>query len=515
MTDRKNIIMLVVAAAAICGSAVAAYVALGDARRPSPESVAVSRGDVRRVTSVAGKVRASQDVALAFERGGVVSRVTVAVGDKVAAGQIVAELGAADVAAQLAQAQAALAAAQARLDAVKRGSRPEELGIQAARVDAARTALAEAQRGLADRIQDAYGKADDAVRGKADPLFTDPNGTAPHPAFFFADALLEQDLGLGRVRVGEMLAAWQAMPSGPDVAESQVEAVTADLGTLKAFLESLAVALDKTDLKANPSLAQTTLDGWKASVSLARANVAAAVVSVNGAVEKVRAARAAVSVAVSEETLKGAAPASEDVAGQEAVVRQAAAAVQAVQVQLGKTVLRSPLDGIVTRQDAKVGALAAPGAPLVAVISSGAFEIEAVVPESEVASVVPGAAAAVTLDAYGTGETFDAQVVSVDPALSSGTGQEGYRAVLRFRKEDGRIKDGMTADVRIDEGSRTDVVAVPRKAIITRDGTPFVLVVKDGATEERKIETGLVGSDGRVEVVSGLAEGERIAAFGN
>ncbi|HSD12668.1 MAG TPA: efflux RND transporter periplasmic adaptor subunit, partial [Patescibacteria group bacterium] len=253
----------------------------------------------------------------------------------------------------------------------------------------------------------------------------------------------------------------------------------------------------------------------KSAVSMARANAAAAAVSVNGAVEKVRAARAALAVARSEETLKSAAPAAEDVAAQEAVVRQAAAAVQAVQVQLAKTVLRSPLDGTVTRQDAKIGVLASPGMPVVSVISSGAFEIEVVIPESEIASIAPGAAASVALDAYGTGASFPAEVVSVDPSEVQAAGQTGYRAVLRFRSEDARIKDGMTADVEIDEGMRQDVIAVPRQAVITRDGTPFVLVVKDGATEQRKIDTGLVGSDGRIEVVSGLSEGDRIAGFGN
>lgn len=508
--------MLIVSAAAIAGSAIAGYVALGDARRPLPDAVPVARGDVRRTVSVAGKVSASQDVSLAFERGGVIARVSAGVGDRVAAGQVIAELGAADVAAQLAQAQAALAVAQARLDGVKRGSRPEELGIQTARVDAANSALADAKRALADRIQDAYLKADDAVRGKTDPLFMEPNGPAPHVAFFFPDSILEQELGLQRVDIGERLAAWQASPAGPDDAEAKVSGAIADLGELQSFLESLATALDGTVVNANPALQQVTLDGWKAAVSAARANVAAAVVSVNGAVEKVRSSQAAVAVARSEETLKSAAPAAEDVAAQEASVRQAAAAVQAVQVQLAKTALRSPLSGTVVRQDAKKGAIAAPGAPLVTVISDGAFEIEAVVPESEIAAVKPGAQAHVTLDAYGTGEDFPAEVVSVDPAEAADAGPTGYRVVLRFVGEDARIKDGMTANVEIDEGERAGVVVVPSQAVIMHDGAPFVLVVKEGgATEERKIVTGLVGSDGRIEVVSGLAEGERIAGFGN
>ncbi len=86
MQKRTTIALFLISAAAIAGSAYAGYVSLGNAKRPSPDTIAVTRGDVRRTASVAGKVRASQDVSLSFERGGVVSRVSAAVGDRVRAG---------------------------------------------------------------------------------------------------------------------------------------------------------------------------------------------------------------------------------------------------------------------------------------------------------------------------------------------------------------------------------------------------------------------------------------------
>ncbi|MEY4744168.1 MAG: hypothetical protein RL272_113, partial [Candidatus Parcubacteria bacterium] len=329
------------------------------------------------------------------------------------------------------------------------------------------------------------------------------------------DSILEQDLVLQRTLIGGRMPSWQSPVSESDDIEARAAGAIDDLGRVKALLDALALALDKTDVKSNPSLTQLTLDGWKAGISAARANVAASVASVGGGVEKFRAAKSALAVAQSEETLKTAAPPAEDVAMQEAAVRQAAAAVQAADAQLAKTVIRSPLSGVVTRQDAKVGGIVAPNVPVAAVISEGAFEIEAVVPESEIAAVTPGSSASVTLDAYGTDEKFPAVAVSVDPAESPAGGAPGYRVVFRFAKEDARIKDGMTADVTVDEGERKDVVAIPRQAVIMRDGSPTVLVISGDGAEERKIELGLVGSDGTVEVISGLKDGERIAGFGN
>ena len=50
------------------------------------------------------------------------------------------------------------------------------------------------------------------------------------------------------------------------------------------------------------------------------------------------------------------------------------------------------------------------------------------------------------------------------------------------------------------------------RSVIKKNGESFVLVSDDGKTShEAKIETGLVGSDGNVELLIGLKEGDKIA----
>lgn len=518
MQNSQRLTIYLVSAAVVAGSVYATVHTVKISKKPALASVAVRRADITRTVNVTGQVKADADVDLAFERGGSLSKVDVKVGDKVLAGQTLAQLGSADAAAQLAQAEAAQAAAEARLAAIKRGARTEDVAVQDAGVRAAQTSVNESRSGLVDKLQSAFASADDAVRSKTDQLFTNPTGPNPHFAYFIPDQRLSDDLGWQRYLIEQRLGDWRtrnaALTAEADL-DAAVIAAKTDLDAEKAFLDEAANAVDKLGVSSNPTLIAASIDGFKANLSQARTNVLNAQSGITAGAEKVRAASAALDVAMSQKTLKVAAPAVEDVAVQEAVVQQAAAAVEAARVQLGKTSLRAPFAGVVTRVDAKTGATVTPGVSLVTVMGDGTYEIEALVPEADIADVKAGEDVTVTLDAYGTGVPFTATVALVDPAQSVMNGSSGYKVTLRFRDADERIKPGMTANAAIIAGTRTGALVIPRDAVISRDGQAYVLVT-DGEddVEQRKVTLGLRGSD-KVEVTDGLKEGERIANFGN
>jgi Cu(I)/Ag(I) efflux system membrane fusion protein len=87
-----------------------------------------------------------------------------------------------------------------------------------------------------------------------------------------------------------------------------------------------------------------------------------------------------------------------------------------------------------------------------------------------------------------------------------------YRTVLLFSTIDPRIKSGMTANLTIHGDSRENVLAVPQRAVIIRDGQNIVEKVIDGKTVDTPVETGLRGSEGTIEILSGLNEGDQVVA---
>jgi len=87
---------------------------------------------------------------------------------------------------------------------------------------------------------------------------------------------------------------------------------------------------------------------------------------------------------------------------------------------------------------------------------------------------------------------------------------------IRFElpNPDGVFRDGMVADVLLTTRHVADGVAVPEEALVLDNGRPLVFVMLSGETfQRREIETG-IRDGGWVEIVSGLAEGERVATRG-
>ena len=88
-----------------------------------------------------------------------------------------------------------------------------------------------------------------------------------------------------------------------------------------------------------------------------------------------------------------------------------------------------------------------------------------------------------------------------------------YKTTLLFAVRDERIKSGLTANVDIFGERRGGVMVVPQRAVISKDGGKFVKVLRGGKIEEMKVVAGLRGSDGNIEIISGVSEGDEILIF--
>ncbi len=293
-----------------------------------------------------------------------------------------------------------------------------------------------------------------------------------------------------------------------------VSDVQKNLNNISSFLDDANLALN--GLSASASISQTTIDGWKTNVSTARTNINTSITDILAAEKAVKTAESDLFLAQQQLKLDEAGATEQDIAAQEAQVEKAQANVLDYEAQLAKTIIRSPIDGVISKQDAKVGEIFSANENIVSVISANKFEIESNVPEADIAKLKIGDSAKITLDAYGDSVIFNAKVVKIDPAETIIEGVATHKTTFQFDEEDDRIKSGMTANIDILTDKRENVLVIPQRAVAARDTSKFVLVDKGTKDfEERKIETGLRGSDGNVEVISGLSEGEWIAAIGS
>jgi HlyD family secretion protein len=217
-------------------------------------------------------------------------------------------------------------------------------------------------------------------------------------------------------------------------------------------------------------------------------------------------------------------------------VEQARAMLEGAQDTLSKTVVRSPIDGIVTARRveegevAVVGVLNQPGTVLLTISDMSVVEAEVEVDETSIPSVKVGQEALVRIDAYPS-RTFTGLVTEVgnSPILNA-TGATSqaikFRVKIQIKDPPPDIKPGLSVQADILTGFRPQTLVVPIQALVVRDierrpgqapklGEPRdeegVYLMEDGKARFQAVKTGLLG-ELSIEVVSGLRGGETIIA---
>jgi membrane fusion protein, multidrug efflux system len=184
--------------------------------------------------------------------------------------------------------------------------------------------------------------------------------------------------------------------------------------------------------------------------------------------------------------------------------RQATLALQKAQRDLDLTRIVAPFSGVVTGRTARIQRLVKPGDSLFRVTAMAPVLAAVRVPEGSAGAVRVGADARV-ID--GAGDTARARVVRASPIIDAASGTREMVLQLALRS---RLTPGSTVTVRLG-AERRRVISIPRSAV-AREG--YALVWDDSRTILRPITLGAELEGDRVEVVSGLAPGERVVRSG-
>ncbi|RAI57844.1 efflux RND transporter periplasmic adaptor subunit [Roseicella frigidaeris] len=199
----------------------------------------------------------------------------------------------------------------------------------------------------------------------------------------------------------------------------------------------------------------------------------------------------------------------------QSAARQAAARLEAARARreeaaarLAQTRILAPSDGIVSRRSVLLGAVVQPGQEMLRLIRDGRLELDARVPELDLAGIAPGQAARVF---HGERE-IPAQVRAVAPVVA---GDTRLGIVHLMLPAGSGLRPGMFARAEIAPPETPAALTVPQEAVVFRAGAPVVFVLPAGTDHvaQRRLVTGQRG-DGQVEVLDGLAEGERVVAAG-
>jgi RND family efflux transporter MFP subunit len=195
-----------------------------------------------------------------------------------------------------------------------------------------------------------------------------------------------------------------------------------------------------------------------------------------------------------------------NVSAAEAQLADAKSRLASAERQLGDTVLRAPIDGIVSRRAANTGDVVSIGAELFTIIDPSSMRLEASVPSDDLSRLAVGATVEFTVRGYD--QRFQGRIQRIAPQADPVTRQ--VPIFVAIPNVGGRLVAGLFAEGRVVSESAEGLV-VPLNAVNVNDPQPWALRVSGGKTERVDVSLGLRDPrTERVQILSGLNEGDTL-----
>jgi len=461
-----------------------------------------ARAAVAQRVSETGTVKISDKAKLSFKSAGKIGEIYAAAGDIVRKDQDLVSLDSEQLSIQLSQARAELREVR------------EKKGNAQVSLDSAENELADAVNKANDALKSAY---EDAVAALDDAylkvynaklavnvimnLYFNNTGSYEASDINQKKSQMEYDLSVLKIYIDKI----KDNPTNENIDEAILKS-----GVILARVQNCLA--DIRDIIQNSAYHDIVSSNDRAGLDTHRSNINTAISDIADAKQSISSTKAAneanITVAKAKVAEMGDQLRDEDNGLYRAQIDQAAAKVELLRSQMQDAVLKSPADGMVTEVEKKEGETVQPGETVLYFLPEGPFAIKVNIYEGDIIKVKVGDRASISLTAI-PDLTFGGEVVAIDPAETIMNDVVYYEVTIALGENIDGIKQGMTADITIETNRKENVLAVPKGAVEKIDGKTIVKVLKNGKAEDREIIVGLKGDD-LVEVVSGLAEGEKI-----
>ncbi|MGA2507115.1 MAG: efflux RND transporter periplasmic adaptor subunit [Chitinispirillaceae bacterium] len=183
--------------------------------------------------------------------------------------------------------------------------------------------------------------------------------------------------------------------------------------------------------------------------------------------------------------------------------------IEVIKVQIRKTEVRAPFDGVIGLRSISLGAEVTPQTPLATIRILNQLKLDFSVPEKYGSQIKPGMKLMFTVE--GDTTQHEANVLATEGGIESATRTLKARAVVTNR--DASLKPGAFANVALELGQHNNALMVPTQAVIPQERDKQLIVAKNGKAKFVTVKTG-VRQASTIEVLEGIAPGDTIVTTG-
>ncbi|NMM62594.1 efflux RND transporter periplasmic adaptor subunit [Clostridium sp. P21] len=201
-----------------------------------------------------------------------------------------------------------------------------------------------------------------------------------------------------------------------------------------------------------------------------------------------------------------------------AQVAQSQAGVNAAQIQLNDASITSPINGVVSAKDVKVGQIAGGQSGSVTIIDSSSFTAEISVPDKVIGKIQIGQSVQVSVSAL-ENKKVTGVIDKISPNSSSK--DNSYTVKVKISNSTGELKAGMFAKVSLPSEKKDNILTVPNEALKIENNVNYLYLADNGKVKKLSVDVGI--SDEKVTEVTGnikagadvIVEGQNLLSNGD
>jgi RND family efflux transporter MFP subunit len=191
-----------------------------------------------------------------------------------------------------------------------------------------------------------------------------------------------------------------------------------------------------------------------------------------------------------------------------ASLKSAQAQREIAQLALADTVVRAPVDGIISKRNVQPGEKVSPDSPLVTIVDLNQLTLEASVPASEIPRVKIGQEVRFHVDGFGE-RTFTGNVARINPAAE--VGSRSMTVYVAVNNRDLALKGGMFAKGQLTLEKHPEMPTIPVTALRKHEGRDVVYRIVNNQIQIQPVKLGLRNEEeGLVQVLEGLEVGSTV-----
>ena len=471
---RRRVLAALVLATAILGGTI--VYAQASKVTTTYRTALVTYGTITQSIGMAGNLTPVSEADLNFASAGTVQNLYVQVGQTVAAGAHLASLDTTLLSAQLLQAQATLSSAQAKLAQDQAGPTAQSLTSAQNSVASALVAMTNARTSLADT---------QAINAQAVAAAQAPVTAAQALVTTDQAVIAQDDTTLGADQAA--MTTDCALAGPPPSCATDTAKVAADQAKLAA--DQATLTHDQVTLSG----AQTALAATTAKAQQSNDQAAAQLASMQQQYSAAKSSLSAQQTSTTPQTIQM----------DDAQISIDQVNVNSVQHQLDGATLTSPIPGIVSQVNVKVGQSVTGGGTNYALVifSPGSYDLTGTVSDSQVNLVAVGQSVQVT--PAGSTQALLGKITLISPAATVSSGVATFAVTAQLTDTSNSIRPGISASATIVINQVVHVLTVPTSAVHTTAAGSTVTVLQNGVPKSVAVQTG-ASDPTRIEITSGL-----------